>query len=64
MSSFAWVLLDPNGNEMRSTEPFASKEEAEAWMGAEWAALLEEGAEYVSLRQDDRQLYRMGLKEA
>lgn len=63
MSEHVWVLLDPEGNEMRSTESFASKEEAEAWMGAEWAALLEEGAEYVSLRSGDEQVYRMGLRE-
>lgn len=64
MSEHIWVLIDPQGNEMRSSEPFASKEEAEAWMGAEWAALLEEGAEYVSLRSGDEQIYKMGLNEA
>ncbi|MGH2752979.1 MAG: hypothetical protein ACRDLB_00970 [Actinomycetota bacterium] len=63
MSSFTWTLLDASGNEMRSTEPFTTKEEAEAWMGAEWASLLDEGAEFVSLRSDDRQIYRMGLRE-
>lgn len=64
MSSFTWVLIDPHGNEMRSTEAFATKDEAEAWMGAEWATLLEEGAEYVSLREDGAQVYKMGLREA
>lgn len=64
MSSFHWTLLDNAGNELRSTETFASKEEAEGWMGAEWAALLEEGAESVALMQDDSRLYVMGLREA
>lgn len=64
MSAFTWVLLAPNGDEMRSSEVFATKEEAEAWMGAEWAALLDEGAEYVSLREDGTQVYKMGLREA
>ena len=61
--SFTWVLLDASGSEMRATDPFASQEEAEAWMGVEWAALLDEGAEYVSLRSDDGQVYKMGLRE-
>ena len=64
MSTFHWTLLDPDGNELRSSETFASKEEAEAWMGAEWAALLEEGAESVALMEDDTRLYEMGLREA
>jgi hypothetical protein len=63
VSSYTWVLLDASGNEMRSTDPFPSQEEAEAWMGTEWAALLEEGAEYVSLRSDEQQIYKMGLRE-
>jgi hypothetical protein len=62
MGDVRWVLLDADLNEMRASEPFASKEEAEEWMGREWAALLEEGAEYVSLRADGKQLYRMGLR--
>ena len=63
MSSFTWTLLDASGKEMRTTDAFASQEEAEAWMGAEWSSLLDEGAEYVSLRSDDSQLYKMGLRE-
>lgn len=48
---------------MRSTETFPSKEEAEAWMGAHWSELLDEGAESVTLRQGEGSLYRMGLRE-
>lgn len=62
MSVYSWVLIDASNQEMRSSEPFATKEEAEAWMGREWAILLDEGAEHVSLREDGRQLYRMGLR--
>jgi hypothetical protein len=61
---YTWTLLDPSGAEMRTTDDFASQEDAEAWMGVEWAALLDEGAEYVSLRSDGKQIYKMGLKEA
>lgn len=43
------------------TETFTSKEDAETWMGAEWSALSEEGADAVVLMDDDRRLYEMGL---
>jgi hypothetical protein len=62
--AFTWVLLDADGDEMRATEEFGTKEEAEAWMGQEWAGLLDEGAELVSLRENGKQHYRMGLREA
>jgi hypothetical protein len=64
MTAFTWTLLAPSGDEMRTTEEFSTQEEAEAWMGAEWAALLDEGAEFVSLRSDGKQVYKMGLREA
>ena len=63
MSDYLWKLHGPGGEDLRTTEPFPSKEEAEAWMGAEWAALLDEGAETVSLVHGEETLYRMGLRE-
>lgn len=63
MSDYVWKLHGPRGEDLRTSEGFASKEEAEAWMGSEWAALLDEGAETVSLVQGERTLYRMGLRE-
>lgn len=63
MAEFTWVLLDASGKELRTSQTFASKEEAEAWMGAEWSNLLEQGGESVSLRDGDTQVYRMGLGE-
>lgn len=63
MPDYVWKLHAADGADLRQTDPFASKEEAEAWMGAEWAALLEEGAETVSLVHGDETLYRMGLRE-
>ncbi|MBA2725772.1 MAG: hypothetical protein H0U53_07275 [Actinobacteria bacterium] len=63
MPEYVWVLLAADGAEMRVTEPFPSKEEAEAWMGREWSALLEEGASSVSLRMGSEQLYEMELGE-
>ena len=63
MAGYVWKLHGPAGEDLRETETFASREEAEAWMGAEWASLLEEGAETVSLVHDGDRLYRMGLRE-
>ena len=63
MADFTWVLLDGDGNEINTSEGFSSKEDAEAWMGANWEQLLEAGGEYVSLREGDQQVYRMGLRE-
>jgi hypothetical protein len=62
--AFRWVLHDASGADLRSTEDFDSKDGAEAWMGSEWAALLAEGAETVSLMDGDKRLYRMGLRDA
>ena len=62
MAGWHWVLHDAEGKDLRATEEFDSKESAEAWMGAEWAALLDEGAETVSLMDGDNAQYRMGLR--
>ena len=64
MTTVVWVLKDADGAALRSTEPFGSREEAEAWMGSEWAGLLDEGAETVVLMEDDKKVYEMGLREA
>lgn len=62
MGDFHWVLHDAAGNDLRTSERFPTKDEAEAWMGREWAALLDEGAETVSLVEGDSTHYRMGLR--
>jgi hypothetical protein len=64
MGDFYWVLHDLSGTDLRSTERFADKEEAEAWMGREWSGLLDEGAESVTLFEGDSKHYRMGLRPA
>jgi hypothetical protein len=63
MAEFTWTLQDDKGQDLRTTDAFATKEEAEAWMGAEWSSLRDEGGEYVLLREGDRVVYRMGLSE-
>ncbi len=64
MADVTWKLLGPAGEELRETERFESQEDAEAWMGAHWSGLLDEGAESVSLIRDGEVLYDMGLREA
>ena len=63
MPSFRWTLVDDAGGDLRSSEDFDTKEEAEAWMSAHWAELLEEGAGSVRLSEGDAVVYEMGLRE-
>jgi hypothetical protein len=63
MADYTWTLQDGDGKDLRTSEAFATKEEAEAWMGAEWSALRAEGGEYVLLKEGDAVVYRMGLSE-
>ena len=48
MSEFVWMLHDESGTDLRSSESFASKEEAESWMGSAWSDLRSEGADSAS----------------
>lgn len=64
MSATRWVLKDARGRELRASESFSSREEAEAWMGREWESLLKEGAESVVLMDEGDTIYEMGLREA
>jgi hypothetical protein len=63
MASYRWVVLGADGAELRVTEEFESKEEAEAWMGAHWSELLDEGGLSVRLEADEASVYDMGLTE-
>ena len=63
MAEFTWTLQDGAGRDLRTSEVFSTKEEAEAWMGAEWSALRDEGGEFVLLKAGDEVVYRMGLSE-
>jgi hypothetical protein len=61
---FTWRYLDAAGAQVGSSHAFDDREGAEAWMGEEWAPLLERGIEQVVLTDGERTLYRMGLREA
>ena len=63
MSGWRWVVHDAAGSDVSSTETFSSKDDAEAWLGLHWSELLDDGGESVTLMEDDRAEYRMGLRE-
>ena len=64
MTEWRWAVLDATGTDIEASEPFASKDDAEAWMSREWSALFERGGESVALRRDGDVEYEMGLREA
>lgn len=61
MGDWTWILLDANAHELRSTEAFDSQQAAEQWLAENWSNLADEGAESVSLRENDDETYRMSL---
>ena len=63
MGDWLWKLNGGDGKELRATETFDSKEEAEAWLGGEWRLLADEGADSVTLVHGERVVYTMGLGE-
>lgn len=61
MDTFHWVLVDEDGNEMRPTDGFASRTDAEEWLAGAWSGLADEGAASVSLRSGADEVYLMSL---
>ena len=59
--AYVWTLLDGNERTLRTTGRFASREEAEGWLGSCWEELAAEGAQAVTLDHDGELVYRMGL---
>lgn len=58
---FSWTVEDPNGSTITTSETFSSREDAEAWMGAEWSRLAEAGGKAVVLMDGTEVVYRMSL---
>lgn len=63
MAVYRWVLQGAEGQELRRSEAFSTREDAEAWMGREWSELRDEGGRFVVLLQDAETLYRMSLDD-
>ena len=62
--SYAWVVQDGTGADIRTSESFATQADAEAWMGGAWEDLAAGGGAFVVLTSDDETIYRMSLAEA
>jgi hypothetical protein len=61
---FAWRYLSGDDREVGSSERFADRNSAEAWLGEAWADLAGEGVEQVELVDEGRgvRVYRMSLR--
>lgn len=60
--SWRWRYEDESGQELAPgaelpAERFATRSDAETWLGETWRDLLEAGAAQVSLLEDSREVY-------
>ena len=62
MTAYAWTLEESGGGRRPCGDDFPTREEAEAWLAEAFAALLDDGGEYVLLTRDGELVYRMSLK--
>lgn len=57
-----WRLLDQDGQEVSVTDEFAgqrfaTKADAESWVGETWSELADQGVDSVTLCEHDREVY-------
>ena len=65
--TWSWRYTDATGRPVAAEPaagPFASKDEAESWLGETWRDLLAAGVEQVVLVEGDRIEYAMPLTPA
>jgi hypothetical protein len=60
---YHWIVYDPSGEEIRQTEDFNSRDEAEEWLRVSWQDLVEHGGASVRLASEGTVVYDMGLAE-
>jgi hypothetical protein len=60
----SWSWRYDIGGEQRQSSEFPTQGEAEAWLGESWQQLYDEGARWVTLTEDDREVYPMSLEPA
>jgi hypothetical protein len=63
---WTWRYEDPQGDLCTAADApgpgeFATQGDAESWLGESWRELLDSGVAQVSLLEDGRTVYRMGL---
>lgn len=63
---WTWRYLTARGEAAAqpSSEAFPTQSDAESWLGESWRGLLDGGVERVSLMEDGREEYTMGLSPA
>lgn len=59
-----WIARGPAGGTLESPPAFASRAEAETWLGEHWTALRDAGGTSVTLLRDEDVVYDMSLEEA
>ena len=59
--SFRWIYRDTPKSISGESQLFATQQEAEDWMGAEWSRLLDEGHLAASLMNGEDEVYTMKL---
>lgn len=60
-ATFRWGYLDAHAQRVGASEAFASRTDAEEWLGDRWPDLLADGVLEVELTDGDAVVYRMGL---
>lgn len=58
---FKWLVENVAGERTDASHDFESQEDAETWMGSEWARLAEAGGHAVILMNEEDVVYRMSL---
>ncbi|MFN8146700.1 MAG: hypothetical protein U0R76_04450 [Candidatus Nanopelagicales bacterium] len=60
MNDWVWRYERTDGSmvdEVAPSEGFPAQSDAESWIGEEWASLLEQGVDAVTLLEGDRVVY-------
>jgi hypothetical protein len=61
--AYHWIVYDTSGEEIRQTEDFNSRDDAEEWLRANWQAVVDQGGASVRLASEGTVVYDMGLAE-
>ncbi len=63
---WTWRYLTARGEPAgtASSEAFPTQSDAESWLGESWRELLDAGVERVTLMEEGREEYTMGLSPA